>query len=263
MKKKIIKITSIVFVVLIAITGWIAFCGYQWSWGPFSKLMNLRCANMEGNSAVYAVETVESIEKSPLKGKNILFLGSSVTYGAHSLQTSFVEFIAQRNGCTYVKEAVPGTTLVDNRLDSYVSRLKMVDKSQKFDLFVCQLSTNDASQKKELGEIDSTDTKTVCGAINFICGYVQETWNCPIVFYTGSYYESERYSAMVDSLLAMEKQGKMTVVNLYTDKSFNDIKKEDYALYMSDSIHPTQAGYLKWWTPKIEEVLFEVVNASN
>ena len=29
-----------------------------------------------------------------------------------------------------------------------------------------------------------------------------------------------------------------------------------YALYMADPIHPTKAGYLKWWTPKIEEGLY-------
>lgn len=25
--------------------------------------------------------------------------------------------------------------------------------------------------------------------------------------------------------------------------------------FMADKIHPTQAGYLRWWTPKMEEYL--------
>lgn len=54
----------------------------------------------------------------------MIFLGSSVTYGAASQGVSFADFIARRNGCEAIKEAVSGTTLVDNGSDSYVSRLK-------------------------------------------------------------------------------------------------------------------------------------------
>ena len=28
-------------------------------------------------------------------------------------------------------------------------------------------------------------------------------------------------------------------------------------LYMFDGIHPTQAGYLNWWTPKMEAYLYD------
>jgi hypothetical protein len=119
-----------------------------------------------GNAKQYSVQNVEQLSDSPLKGMNICYLGSSVTYGASSSQESFVEFLAKRNGTTYVKEAISGTTLVTTGAGdgSYVTRMKMLDKNAKFDLFVCQLSTNDASQNKPLGNIDSTDTATVCGA---------------------------------------------------------------------------------------------------
>lgn len=80
-----------------------------------------------------------------LRGKNILFLGSSVTYGSASGGVSFADIMSQCCGFQYVKEAVSGTTLADINENSYVSRLKNIDKSSKFDLFICQLSTNDAS----------------------------------------------------------------------------------------------------------------------
>ena len=79
-----------------------------------------------------------------LKGKTVLFLGSSVTYGAASGGVSFVEFAAKKCGFNYVKEAVSGTTLADIDESSYVSRLKRIDKKLKVDLVVCQLSTNDS-----------------------------------------------------------------------------------------------------------------------
>lgn len=192
---------------------------------------------------------------------NICYLGSSVTYGASSLQESFVEFIAKRNGTTYVKEAISGTTLVTTGAGggSYVSRMKKFDKSAKFDLFVCQLSTNDASQNKPLGSIDSTDTTTVCGAINTIIDYAKETWNCPVIFYTNAYYESESYSAMVAAVKEIATVKEIGVIDLYTDAAFNDITSEQRSLYMADKIHPTKAGYLEWWTPKMEQYIYDYI----
>ena len=78
------------------------------------------------------------------RGTTILFLGSSVTYGAASGGISFVEFTAKECGFDYIKEAVSGTTLADIDDSSYVSRLKKLNKNLKIDLAVCQLSTNDS-----------------------------------------------------------------------------------------------------------------------
>lgn len=59
-----------------------------------------------------------------LKGKTILFLGSSVTYGAAAGGVSFVELMAEQCGINYIKKAVSGTTLADIDNSSYVTRLK-------------------------------------------------------------------------------------------------------------------------------------------
>ena len=130
------------------------------------------------------------------------------------------------------------------------------------DLLVCQLSTNDASQGKELGKISDSDdisdydTKTITGAMEYIIAYAKETWNCPVVFYTGTKYESEAYQSMVTRLLELQEKWGIGVINLWDDEEMNQVSKTDYALYMADPIHPTKAGYLKLWTPKIEEGLY-------
>ena len=67
-----------------------------------------------GNSAEYSLASVQPLPDSTLTGKNIFFLGSSVTYGACSMHESFVDFLAKRDGINALKEAVSGTTLVDN-----------------------------------------------------------------------------------------------------------------------------------------------------
>ena len=35
-----------------------------------------------------------------------------------------------------------------------------------------------------------------------------------------------------------------------------DVSEKEYEVYMADPVHPTQAGYLEWWTPKMEEYLY-------
>lgn len=224
-------------------------------------MANIRFRKMAGNAEQYSVQNVEQLSDSPLEGMNICYLGSSVTYGASSLHESFVEFIAKRNGTTFVKEAVSGTTLVTTGAGggSYVTRMKKLDKNAKFDLFICQLSTNDASQNKPLGSIDSADTATVCGAINTIIDYVKTTWNCPVIFYTNAYYESDSYSAMVSAVKEIAAIKGIGVIDLYTDTAFNDITSEQYELYMADKIHPTKAGYLEWWTPKMEQYIYDYI----
>ena len=180
-----------------------------------------------------------------LAGKTVLFLGSSVTYGSAAGGESFADMLAEY-GCRVVKEAVSGTTLVDTGADSYVARMQTMDKNIKADLFVCQLSTNDASQSKPLGEPDGRmDTSTIAGAIEFIVDYARRTWNCPVAFYTSPRYDSEPYAEMV----ALVKRLDVEIIDLWSDAAFNDISDAQRARYMADPIHPTREGYREWWLP--------------
>ena len=191
-----------------------------------------------------------------LEGKKLIFLGSSVTYGHASNGVSFVEDIAARNGCSVRKEAVSGTTLVDDREDSYIARMKQIDDPTA-DLFVCQLSTNDASKGKALGTVSvgfeekDFDTSTVAGAI--------KKWNCPVAFYTNPKFDSEAYAVMVSLLYAIQKKWKIAIIDMWSDGNFNNITAEQRARYMADPVHPTRSGYLEWFTPYFENSLSQII----
>lgn len=275
-----------------------------------------------GNKPEYSSQYVETIQDTPLKDKNILFLGSSVTFGACSLEDGIPEYFGKRFGCSFTKEAVSGTTLVDTDETSYVSRLlSNIDPQNKYDLFICQLSTNDAAQEKPLGNISSDnntstnivsdniananiastndandniarpnivnsnisstnkeninhnigqvcidqvsfDKLTITGAIEYIISYVKATWNCPIMFYTGSRYESATYQAMVDRLYEIADKWKIGIIDLWTSDTFNNISDEERALFMNDPIHPTKAGYMKWWCPEMEKQVLSYIKNS-
>lgn len=248
MKKKI-AVLSIALVLIIA-------GGYVGNmFGVFAK----------GNYGEYALETTKVNEESSLKDKTIIFLGSSVTYGYGSLGVSFADFLEKSDGIVAVKEAVSGTTLVDEKSNSYVSRLKTIDKNIKADAFVCQLSTNDATKEKPLGKvsdsfnIDSFDTQTVAGAIEYIIAYAQNTWNCPVVFYTQAKYDSGYYGEMVKLLLEIQKKWNISVIDLWNNEEVNNIAEEERKLYLVDHIHPTKAGYKIWWLPVFQENLYGIL----
>lgn len=218
---------------------------------------------LPGNGEKYSFGRIEPVKDNPLYGGRICVLGSSVVNGAASEHHAVPEYLGLRLGCGVTKSAVDGTTLADIGPESYIKRLKKLDRNADYDLFICQLSTNDASKNIELGEISGTDgsypdildTETVTGAIEFIITYAQETWDCPVVFFTGSHYSGERYDAMVRRLKELQTKYGIGVIDLWTGEDFNCISDEKRALYMSDDIHPTMAGYRDWWGPEIEKQL--------
>lgn len=222
---------------------------------------------LKGNREEYSVASTQEIADSPLEGKVIFWLGSSVTEGASSGQESMVDFLAKKHGAQCIKEAVSGTTLADRASSSYVSRLDQYlvsdERAGHVDAFICQLSTNDKGFPDGFGVVTPADvrdaaafdTATTFGAMEYIIATAKDTWDCPVYFYTNPPMGDENYETMVQSLEEIAEKWGVTIIDLYRDQAFNDISEEERALYMADSIHPTKAGYREWWLPKFEETL--------
>ena len=250
MKKSLKIIISVIAVAVFCAGGYVADM-----FGVFAK----------GNGSEYGLGSVEVISDSPLKGKTGIFLGSSVTYGYGSMGVSFVDFLEKADGLNVVKEAVSGTTLANIKDNSYVSRMKKIDKDIKADFFMCQLSTNDATKNLPLGHVSESfdkedfDTQTVTGATEYIIAYARETWNCPVIFYTQAKYDSEAYKAMTDMLLELERKWDITVIDFWNNEEINNISADERTLYLVDHIHPSKAGYKIWWLPEIRNTLYETV----
>ena len=251
MKKTLRIIISIISVMVIIAGGYVGNM-----FGLFEK----------GNYGEYCLTGTQANENSPLKGKTILFLGSSVTYGYGSLGVSFADFLERTDGITAIKEAVSGTTLTDIGSSSYISRMKKINKDMKIDALVCQLSTNDATKELPLGEIsdsihiDSFDTQTVTGALEYIIAYAKSTWDCTVIFYTQAEYDSEYYGRMVEILHDLHYKWNIHLIDLWNDAEINSISEEQRSLYLIDHIHPTKAGYKEWWLPKIQNRLYDIIN---
>ena len=215
------------------------------------------------------VKTSEPADPSdPLSGLRIAWLGSSVTYGMQSGGYTMADEIAAKHPATEsYKYAISATTLVNDLPTSYVTRMKEIDPDMPLDLFVVQLSTNDATNGKPLGTLTDSkdpstfDDTTIIGAIESIIAYVKDTWDCPVVFYTGSYYDSDAYAAMVDTLLKIQQKWNIDVVDLWNNEEMTAIyNSELYHSYMGDEIHPVRKGYVEWWTPVFESALTEILS---
>lgn len=225
-----------------------------------------------GNDDKYSVANTPSLPNSPIAGKTIYFLGSSVTLGAASLEESFVDYIRKRNNCICVKEAVSGTTLRDNDPKSYIKRLKNFNTQAKVDAFVCQLSTNDVRSNgiEKLGvtgpSFNATDfdVTTTTGAMEYIISYAKNTWKCPVIFYTNSNYHNQDYEKLITRLYELQKKWGFYIIDLYNSKEINSISQEQLNLYiLPDLVHPRRAGYKLWWTPFFEKHLYKIIGSAS
>jgi lysophospholipase L1-like esterase len=194
-------------------------------------------------------------------GRIYYFLGSSVTYGSENNGVSFVDYIAKDYDWECRKIAVSGTTLVEEGEDSYVERLNRIDKSAVMGHMICQLSTNDASQNKILGEVvDSKqlkdfDTATIIGAMEYIICYTYQTWNCRVSFYTNPNYKNDYYESMIDALYQLQKKWDIGIIDIYNYVNIDKLSEDTLNSYMVDSIHPNDKGY-RWMADIIGKYLY-------
>lgn len=191
----------------------------------------------------------------PLAGTKIFYLGSSITRGEASGGVAFGEIINKISGNPFTKEAVSGTTLVDNGSSSYVQRLKNLNFAENPDFLVVQLSTNDFSTGKPLGSVENGtkssdfDTSTVSGAIQYIIAYAKE--QCPtvkVVFYTGAVRGSWGYRTAYENYINGDFQKICEKWEIEPLDIFHSGYK-NYSFYWSDDIHPKIEGYAAGWTP--------------
>lgn len=218
-----------------------------------------------GNLPQYSPRYQKNDPFSPLRGKKIVFLGSSITAGMGALNNSFTDYLAASDGINAIKLAKSGTTLAGEDKNTYVNRLLSdLSTSEKLDLFVCQLSTNDSRAGKAIGAISSSydmndfDINTTIGAIEFIIGYVKKNWAVPIVFYTCLRKPDVDYENLMDQLKKLQAKWHFSIIDLWGNESLKlKLKANKYT--MVDDAHPTMLGYRDMWTPIFRKELKEIL----
>lgn len=228
------------------------------------ELFNKGMSFYRGNSTKISSKNILFNNESTLKHKKICFLGSSITYGAGSFGDSFPDYLAAKDGVDIVKEAVSGTTLGGSTEETYTSRLKNnIPTDEDFDLFVCQLSTNDGRVGIPLGKISDSfslndfDRNTTIGAMEYIIAYVKQKWECPIAFYTCLRKPDTAYEKLISILYQLKHKWNIKIIDIGQNDQVT-IATNSSAIYMVDDAHPTRAGYRYIWLPFFEKELQQI-----
>jgi lysophospholipase L1-like esterase len=143
------------------------------------------------------------------------------------------------------------------------------DADDNIDVVVVQLSTNDATSGGDLGELSSAttfaeiDSTTYTGGMEAVIAYAKETLGCEILIYSNpefrhdtGMYEPEAYDEMVQQTKKIAEKWDVDFLNMWEDEECKAVTDKQWKLWMGDAVHPTRAGYLEWWTPMFQEVLY-------
>ena len=229
----------------------------------------------DGNDPKYLPENQTALEYSPLQGKTILSVGSSVSYGNGSGGVSFEDYLEVLDGATVISVTEGATTIAirEGLTSSYTERLRRaVQPDWDIDAVILQVSTNDASAGNGIGEptdsydIDSFDLTTTSGGLEYLIAYCTETWDCPVVVYcsapfeNGPLYDADAYGELVEGVHKVidkwSSEVEIVFIDQWNDPEMRSVSKDEIIHYMSDPVHPAMAGYLEWWMPNFQEALY-------
>lgn len=222
--------------------------------------------NSSGNSKQYSVDKAQTSQNTEITDKEILFLGSSFTNGYKSDGESFVDYLQKVNGVYPLKLSENKSKMIGDKKDCYIPRLKELSKEHRPHFFMCELSPYDAMGKMKMGEladnyrIDSFDTTTLIGTLEYIVCYAQETWRCPVIFYTCPNVEDEDYEDMIKALEQVCDKWNLKMLDLYNDDDFKTLDDKEMKLYFDEPFCPTKAGYKELITPKFEDFIIEFMS---
>ena len=297
-KKGTTKPVNAALKVIGCILAVIAILGGTIGLSTYKQLVTVKGLKNVGNSADYNPDKYSMDPNSPIQGKTLLWLGSSVWQGFGTSESmSPALWMDAMTGTKSIIEVKGGTLLAnvnaslggsmaDQKLDSstsYYPRLTnhTKDTDPQVDLVVVQLSTNDSKGQCETGTVDPNafdisafDGSTTIGSIEQIISYARDTWGAKTLVIGGSYFEDEMtysggqkkeiYLDMIDKCHQRdEKWGdQFEFLDLWhNDVMYEKVKTGDqlWRSYMSDAIHPTKKGYAEWWGPYMIQKLYEVL----
>ena len=128
------------------------------------------------------LDDVDTVINTRFRGKKAVFEGDSITdfdYHPKYEGKSWASYVANKLKLGSVLNPAQGGASIStfNATNSVVTRITTTNYEPDVKLFVVFAGTNDWGEGVALGDVDSTDTATVCGALNTIIDAIQT--KCP------------------------------------------------------------------------------------
>ena len=178
-------------------------------------------------------------------GKRVYCIGDSITAGYSESGTVTMPWpkILNRDWrYNAINYGITGTTLATTKANSISERLKSYDPAE-CDICLVMGGFNDGGENVPLGDIDSSDTATVYGALNDIC-------NTLVTRFSGKRYgliTTPKYRAGGDwnidtAIREVGAKWGVPVLDLHVCMMPICQTEEIKAIYCPDGVHPSDAG---------------------
>lgn len=213
------------------------------------------------STSTIEIEDCELKLNTRFKGKKVIFEGDSITdydYLEKYNNKSWANYLTNILGMNLVSNGAVGGSLLTHSNEaigfSVQQRIANTNYDTNAKLFLIHAGTNDWGQGKTLGDIDSTDISTICGALNNIIDKIQT--NCPkatIVIISPIHRQSDSggllnnsagYS-LYDIAVACQKVclrwGAKFINGL--ELGLNSLNTNNLATNFIDGLHPTPTGH--------------------
>ena len=213
------------------------------------------------STSTVEIEDCELKLNTRFKGKKVIFEGDSITdydYLEGYNNKSWANYLTTILGMNLVSNGAVGGSLLTHSNEavgfSVQQRIANTNYDSNAKLFLIHAGTNDWGQAKTLGNIDSTDISTICGALNNIIDKIQT--NCPkatIVIISpihrqsdsGGFYNNSAGYSLYDIAVAYQKVcsrwGAKFINGL--ELGLNSLNENNLATNFIDGLHPTPAGH--------------------
>ena len=216
------------------------------------------------------------LDKTAYEGKTIACVGDSITAGVGVTkdQNDYVKLLADQLGMAYIRLGVSGTTLcTDGSRNCNITRLTE-GNLKGADVVTIAMGINDfcaaAEGYYELGDIDSTDSSTIYGAVRMWCERIEELRKTDSLCNTQFYFVTPVIASWNNSVTSARDwdQSKTNIhgytlrdlcnaiievaelyhvavidLNLLSGMYYVDAEENNTAVFGGDGVHPGVTGH--------------------
>jgi lysophospholipase L1-like esterase len=220
-------------------------------------------------SVTKSIESLEYLKNTnPWYNKRVVAMGDSITFGANPaldpprLYDNWLSLVAKSLKMRFVNYGINGSTVAVKEADPtgrdpVITRYAGMETD--VDLVVVSIGTNDFQYNwTPLGDMSARTDYTYYGALHNLCAGLLEMYHSiPIIFLTPIKRNQSPYTTPIsvnDNSKTLKEYGdiikevcayySIPVLDMYTDCQINPHITTQKALYMSDGVHPTEAGHV-------------------
>lgn len=222
-----------------------------------------------------ADETTNGEEKTDWSKLRYAALGDSITFGLNNgtqIDKPYCESVKENLGLKWAKNyGINGSTIATaNALgDAYMPMCQRYAQMEDADIVSVMGGTNDYGRYVTMGDINSIDATTFCGALNLLCSGLKDKYPNAFVFFMTPLklreYNGRSEGAEFDQLRSAIKQicGRWNIPVLDTATLADFSQEYNATEYNGDGLHPSQDFHTTVLAPVITQFIRDNYTANN